>query len=273
MSDVRILFLGDVFASPGRDAVHKYLPELRRMLRPNLVIVNVENSAHGFGLTGAIYREMLSYGVDIMTGGNHIWDNIDVMTIINDADQLVRPLNMPETTPGKGYRDLILPQGKIRVINLLGKLFMEPMLGVWEKIAEIVPEGKPADFGFAAIFVDIHAEASSEKMALANALDGRVSAVIGSHTHVPTADSRILPFGTAYQTDAGMCGVYDSVIGMDTAGAIERFKLVVPRSRLQYAKGEATVSGVFMVIGENGLAKNIAPVRCGPRLSETIPNF
>ena len=273
MTDLRILFLGDIFASPGRQAVADYLPEIRNILKPHFVIANGENSAHGFGMTSNIYHELLRSGIDVITGGNHIWDNIDIMNVIDQADQLVRPLNLPENTAGRGYRDFSTPQGTIRVINALGKLFMEPMLGVWEKIDEVVPEGKPEDAGFAAIFIDFHAEASSEKMALANALDGRVSAVIGTHTHVPTADGRILPKGTAYQTDAGMCGVYDSVIGMEIGCSLSRFKIEFPRAKLKPAKGEGMLTGVFFTVGKDGLATNIAPVRYGNGLSQEMPDF
>ncbi len=274
MTDLRILFLGDVFSVAGRHAVRDYLPHVKQQLQPDLVIVNIENSAHGFGITSKIYHEFLELGVDMMTSGNHMWDNADILTIIDQADRLVRPLNFPDNNPGQGYRDIeVENHGTVRIINAIGSLFMHPGPHAWQYLDELIPQSSPRDADFAAIFVDFHAEASSEKLSVGYALDGRVSAFVGTHTHVPTADYRILPKGTAYQTDVGMCGTYDSVIGMETSATVARMQMQVPKSKMQPAKGDGMISGTLVEIDPYGLASSIAPVRYGPGLSNTMPDM
>ena len=273
LSDLRLLFLGDIFGAPGRQAVRDYLPLLKDRLQPDLIIANIENSAHGFGVTSKIYHELKSYGVEVMTSGNHMWDNVDILTIIQDADCLVRPINFPVHHPGVGYRDIeVAGHGTVRIINALGSLFMHPVSSAMPLLEEVIPQSSPRDAEFAAIFVDFHAEASSEKMATANAFDGRISALIGTHTHVPTADCRILPNGTAYQTDSGMCGDYDSVIGMKTENAVARLQDKLPKAKLQPATGDGMIAGAFITIDPYGLAQSIEPVRYGPGLAEHLPN-
>ncbi len=268
------LFSGNICSVAGRNAVRDYLPHIKQQLQPDLVIANIENSAHGFGITSKIYRELLEYGIDMMTSGNHMWDNADILTIIDQADRLVRPLNLPDSNPGQGYRDIeVANHGTVRVINALGSLFMHPGPHAWQYLDELIPQSSPREAEFAAIFVDFHAEATSEKLSMAHALDGRISTFVGTHTHVPTADCRILPKGTAYQTDVGMCGTYDSVIGMEMEGAVARMKMQVPKAKLQPAKGDGMIAGILVEIDPYGLASSIAPVRYGPGLSNTMPDI
>ncbi len=274
MADLRLLFLGDIFGAPGRQAVKEYLPYVKEMLQPDLVIANIENSAHGFGINSKIYRELKGNDIDAMTSGNHMWDNVDILTMIDEADCLVRPINLPEHNPGVGYRDFeIAGHGTVRIINALGQLFMNPIQPALPILEDMIPDSVPRDAEFAAIFIDYHAEATSEKMSTAYALDGRITAFVGTHTHVPTADYRILPKGTAYQSDAGMCGVYDSVIGMDSEGAVRRLQGQVPKPKLQPAKGDGMLVGTFITVDPYGLASAIMPVRYGAGLSETIPRL
>jgi 2',3'-cyclic-nucleotide 2'-phosphodiesterase len=270
---MRILFCGDVMGRPGRDAVKRHVPTLRRDLRLDLVVVNAENAAAGRGLTERLCGELYDSGVDVLTTGNHVWDQREIIPYIGRDPCLLRPANFPPGTPGAGWRLHPLGDGRnALVVNLMGRLFMEPLddpfAGLDSLLADY-PLGKVA-----AILVDFHAEASSEKMALAHFADGRVSAVFGSHCHVPTADAQLLRGGTAYQTDAGMCGDYDSVIGLQKEPAVRRFVTRMPGERPQVAEGEGTLCGILLETDDpSGLARRVEPVRLGGRLVPHRPRL
>ena len=269
---MRILYLGDVVGCTGRKAVLDAVPRLRDQLALDFVIVNGENAAHGFGITPKIVTQFLDGGVDAITTGNHAWDKREVLDVIDDEPRLLRPLNYPEGTPGRGAYVYETAEGKkVMVAQVMGRLFMDPLDDPFAGI-NMALLNKHLGSTVDAIVVDVHAEATSEKMAMGQVLDGRVSLVVGTHSHIPTADAQILPQGTAYQTDLGMCGDYDSVIGMQKEAAIERFTRKIRGSRLEPATGPATVCGVFIETDETtGLARKIAPVRLGGRLSESVP--
>ena len=243
---MRLLYCGDVVGRAGREVLLAHLPALREALALDVVVVNGENAAHGFGITGKICEEFLQNGVDVITTGNHAWDQREILAYIDQQPRLLRPLNYPKGTPGRGVYRLHTARGqKVLVMQAMGRLFMDPLDDPFAAIeSELARYHLGA--GANAIIVDIHAEASSEKMALAHHLDGRVSLVVGSHSHVPTADAQILPKGTAYQTDAGMCGDYDSVIGMRKEAAIARFVRKMPGEKLSPAEGDATLCAVFV---------------------------
>lgn len=271
---MRILFIGDVMGRSGRDAVIGHMPKLKEKLRPDVVIVNGENAAHGIGINEKICKDFYAAGVDCITTGNHVWDQREVIPYIDRDPRLLRPVNFPKGTPGKGAYSHKLPDGRsILIVNAMGRLFMDTLDDPFAAMEEIV---KTSGLGrsHTAIFLDFHAETTSEKMAMAHFLDGRVSAVVGTHTHIPTADAQILPGGTAYQTDAGMAGDYDSVIGVRKDISIWRFTRKMPGEKMVPAEGEATVCGVLIVTDDKtGLATGIAPVRLGPRLAETMPDL
>lgn len=271
---MRILFIGDVMGRSGREAVAKHLPVLREKLRPDVVIVNAENSAHGAGITGKICEELYALGVDCVTSGNHAWDQRDIILYIDKDPKLLRPANFPPGTPGKGDTLHVLEDGrKILIANFMGRLFMDPLDDPFQGVKELLKRhrlGHNAD----AIFIDFHAETTSEKMAFAQMLDGQVSAVVGTHTHIPTADAQVLPGGTAFQTDAGMSGDYDSVIGVRKDIPIARFSRKMPTERMSPADGEGTLCGTLIVTdNRTGLAKRIGPVIAGPRLDNRTPDF
>ncbi|MBI1272963.1 MAG: metallophosphoesterase [Alphaproteobacteria bacterium] len=271
---MRILFLGDLVGRSGREAALQHLPALKERLRPDAVIVNGENAAGGYGITGAIAKELFAAGIDCITTGNHVWDQRELLGLADSMPRLLRPLNFPAGTPGQGHGIVECAGGKkLLVINIMARLFMEPLDDPFALIDAFLQKHRLGQ-SVAAIFVDFHGEASSEKMAFAHFLDGRISAVVGTHTHVPTADAQILPGGTACQGDAGMCGDYDSVIGMKKETAIWRFTRKIPGERLAPAEGEGTVCGTLVVTSDNtGLATAIAPVRIGPRLQEAWPEI
>nr|WP_243429936.1 TIGR00282 family metallophosphoesterase [Acetobacter sacchari] len=271
---VRILFLGDIVGRAGRDAVIARVPELRKRLSLDVVIANAENASHGFGLSAAIARDLSACGVDVMTLGNHSWDRKDLVAEIDGLPNVVRPLNYPPGTPGQGSTVFTLADGRrVLVANVMGRLFMDPLDDPFRMTQELLARHRLGMTVHAAI-IDVHAEASSEKWALGHALDGKASLVIGTHTHTPTADHRILTRGTAFQSDAGMCGDYDSVIGMQKEAALARFVRKMPGERLQPAEGEATVAGLMIETDDaTGLARKIAPLRQGGILSQTIPDF
>ena len=267
---MKILFLGDVIGKPGRDAVAAELPALKQRLEPDLVIVNGENAAHGFGLTRAIAEEFFAMGVDVISTGNHWADQKEILTYIDNEDRILRPRNYPPGTPGRGANLYQTPNGSVVVINVMGRVFMDALDDPFASVdAELTacPLSEAAD----AIVVDMHAEATSEKMAMGHFCDGRASLVVGTHQHVPTADAQILPGGTAYQSDAGACCDYDSVIGMDKNEPLQRFVRKISSTRFSPATGPATVCGVFVETGKGGLATRIAPVRVGGRLGQTLP--
>ncbi|HVY14228.1 MAG TPA: TIGR00282 family metallophosphoesterase [Rhodopila sp.] len=269
---MRILFLGDIVGRTGREAVIARLPELRRALGIELAVVNAENASHGYGLSAEIARSLFEAGADVLTLGNHAWDRKDIIPFIAQTPRLIRPLNYPPGTPGQGAVMVPLPDGrKALVVQAMGRLFMDPLDCPFRGIAEVMNSHRLGG-SVQAIFVDFHAEATSEKMAFAHFLDGQVSCVVGTHTHCPSADAQILPNGTGFQSDAGMCGDYDSVIGMGKAEAMARFWRKTPGEKLQPAEGASTVCGVFLETDDaTGLAKRIAPVRLGGRLAETLP--
>ncbi|MBN2752927.1 MAG: TIGR00282 family metallophosphoesterase [Rhodospirillaceae bacterium] len=269
---MKILYLGDVVGRSGRTAVIDALPCLRRDLGLDFVVVNGENAAHGFGLTPKICAEFYEAGADVVTTGNHVWDQRELIAYIDSDPRLIRPANFPKGTPGRGATEIRMPDGrKVLVVQVMGRLFLEPLDDPFQAMEGFLTRDR-LGATVAAILVDVHAEATSEKMALGHALDGRVSLVVGSHSHVPTADAQILPHGTAYLTDAGMCGDYDSVIGMMKDVAISRFTRRVPGDRLTPADGEATVCGVYIETDDRtGLAVSIAPVRLGGRLQRAMP--
>ncbi|CAA7615147.1 TIGR00282 family metallophosphoesterase [Magnetospirillum sp. UT-4] len=270
---MRLLYLGDVVGRSGRDAVIQRLPDIRRRLELDFVVVNGENAAHGFGITPKICEEFYAAGVDVLTLGNHAWDQREIMPYIDGDPRLLRPLNYPNGTPGKGVGLYGAPRGrKVMVAQVMGRLFMDPLDDPFAAIERELARLKLGPGGAEAIIIDIHAEATSEKMAIACHCDGRASLVVGSHSHVPTADARILPGGTAYQTDAGMCGDYDSVIGMKKDPAVYKFVRKLPGERLSPADGPGTVCGVFVETDDRtGRAVRAAALRQGPHLAEAWP--
>lgn len=270
---MRILFIGDVIGKPGRDVVAEHLPRLRDQLKLDFIAVNGENAAHGFGLTRSIANEFFAMGIDCISTGNHWADQKEILSFIGDEDRILRPLNYPHGTPGRGANLFQTKSGeRILVVNAMGRVFMDPLddpFAAVERELNACPLGDAAD----AILVDMHAEATSEKMAMGHFCDGRVSAVVGSHSHVPTADAQILPNGTAYQSDAGACADYDSVIGMEKYNPLQRFVTKLSPGRFTPATGPATLCAIFVETNARGLAIRIDPVRLGGRLKETLPSL
>lgn len=271
---MRVLFIGDVVGRSGRDALTKHLPGLRKELRADVTIVNGENAAHGIGINPDICKELYALGTDVITTGNHIWDQREIISYIDRDPKLLRPINFPKGTPGKGFYMHATPDGrKILVVNAMARVFMDPLDDPFAAMGELIksyPLGGTAN----AIFLDFHGEASSEKMAMGHYLDGKVSCVVGTHTHIPTADAQIFPGGTAYQTDAGMTGDFDSVIGVKKEVPIQRFLRKLPTDRFSPAEGEATVCGLLVETDDKtGLAKNVGPLRIGGRLKPETPEF
>lgn len=270
---MRLLFIGDVVGRAGRNVVLEELPKLRKAWQLDCVVVNGENSAGGFGITEAIYSDFLAAGADCVTLGNHAFDQREALSFIAHQPLLIRPLNYPAGTPGRGANLIETKTGAhVLVVNVMGRLFMDalddPFAAIEQELAAC-----PLGVGCDAAIIDFHAEASSEKQAFGHFLDGRVSLVVGTHTHVPTADHQILRQGTAYLTDAGMTGDYDSVIGMEKEEPLRRFTRKVPGERLEPAAGAATLCGVAIETDAKGLATRIAPVRIGGRLSQARPDF
>jgi metallophosphoesterase (TIGR00282 family) len=271
---MRFAFFGDVIGRSGRDGLAEHLPALRRRLGLEFVVVNAENAAAGFGVTESTARELFEAGADCLTLGNHAWDQKEALTYIVRESRLIRPLNYPALAdaPGRGAQLFETDAGRrILVVNLLGRVHMDSLddpFAAVDRELEACPLGVVAD----AVVVDMHAEATSEKMAMGHFCDGRASLVVGTHTHVPTADAQILPGGTAYQTDAGGCCDYDSVIGNDKEEPLRRFTTRISSGRYKPASGPATVCGVFVETDPaTGLARRIEPIRVGGRLSQTVP--
>jgi metallophosphoesterase (TIGR00282 family) len=269
---MRILFIGDVVGRTGREAVAAALPNLRETLRIDLAVVNAENASHGFGLAPDMALALFAAGADVITLGNHAWDRKEIIPYIAETPRVIRPLNFPPGTPGGGSVMVDVGDGRrALVLQAMGRLYMDPLDCPFRGTAEVLARHRLGGT-VAAIFVDFHAEASSEKMAFAHYLDGQVSAVVGTHTHCPSADAQILPGGTAFQSDAGMSGDYDSVIGMAKEAATLRFWRKMSGERLTPAEGDATVCGVFIETNDStGLARRVAPVRVGGRLAEAMP--
>jgi len=266
---MRILVCGDVVGKSGRQAIASRLPELRSHLELDFAIVNGENAAHGFGITDKICAGFYEAGADAITTGNHVWDQREIMNYIGGDAKLLRPMNYPDGTPGAGTGIYDTPDGRrVLVIHPMCRLFMDPLDDPFAAVEAVLAKHRLGD-KIDAIIVDVHGEATSEKQAMGHFLDGRVSAVVGTHTHVPTADARILPGGTAFQTDIGMTGDYDSIIGMQKEAATARFITKLPQARLEPADGEATLCAVFIETDDaTGLATRIEPLRAGGGLAE-----
>ena len=255
---MRVLFFGDIEGKPGRRAVSRTLPELCERYQVELVGANVENAAGGFGITKEVYDQLLEMGIDFMTSGNHVWDKKETVQNIDHFKRMLRPANFSERAPGKGQLILSGKSGPLAVWNLTGRIFMDPAEDPFA-LAEKMLKDLPSEVK--ALFIDFHGEATSEKNAFGWFMDGKVSAVIGTHTHIQTADEKILPQGTAFITDVGMCGPVNSVIGVDTSQALERFTTGVPH-RFEVASGPAQASAVVLDIDENtGKAKSIERVQ------------
>lgn len=270
---MRLLILGDVVGRSGRVAVTNLLPGLVAAWKLDAVVVNGENAAGGFGITEAIFDELIAAGTDVITLGNHAFDQREALVFIGRVDRLVRPLNYPTGTPGRGAALATLRNGaRLLVLNVMGRVYMHPQLddpfAALERELTAAPLKEVADI----IVVDAHCEVTSEKQGIGRFCDGRVSAVIGTHTHVPTADHRILPGGTAFCTDIGMCGDYDSIIGMKAAEPLHRFVHALPSARFEPADGEATLSGLAVEIDDvTGLARACHGVRLGGLLQPAAP--
>ena len=268
---MRVLFLGDIVGKSGRIKIQECLQEYKNTNKIDFVIANGENATSGAGLSSAHAEKILEHGVDCITLGDHAFDQNDIQKIINDNHKIIRPLNYSEDSPGKGFNFFNCKSKKILVVQVLGRVFMKkkfsdpfPLLNT---ILDNYKLGRKAD----CIIVDVHAEATSEKMAVGYFCDGRASLVVGTHTHIPTADTRILPSGTAYQTDAGMCGDYDSIIGMDKAEPMRRFVKNQVSGRFVPASGDATLCGIQVEINDLGLAERVKPVRFGGLLNLRSP--
>jgi metallophosphoesterase (TIGR00282 family) len=271
---VRILFVGDIIGRSGRNIVADRLPALVRDWKLDLVVVNGENAAGGFGITEAIYHDLIDVGADAITLGNHSWDQKEALVFIERAPRLIRPLNYPKGTPGRGAAMIEAKNGaQVLVINAMGRIFMDPLDDPFAAVdRELI--ACPLKTGADAVVIDMHAEATSEKQAMGYFLDGRVSVVVGTHTHVPTADHRILAAGTAFVSDVGMTGDYDSVIGMTKDEPLGRFLRKIPSSKFEPAGGPATLAGLAVETDDRtGLSIRVGAVRIGGRLEEARPRF
>ncbi len=259
---MRILYCGDIVARSGREVVAENMARLKTDYKADVIMLNVENAAHGFGVTPGICRDFLARGADVLVTGNHFLNQRDIIPFLDECKVIVRPANIPAENPGRGHIVFELADGRrILVIQLLGRLFMEavdcPVQAV-DNILRNYTLGRNID----AIFVDVHAEASSEKLSLGYYLDGKVSCVAGTHTHVPTADARVLPQGTAYITDVGMCGNYNSILGFDIAAPINRLRRRYTDDRLTPAAGKGTIYAVLVETDDTtGLAKSIEQIK------------
>ena len=273
---MRLAFFGDTVGRAGRAAIAEHLPRLRRDLKLDFVVVNGENAAGGFGITASTAQEIFDAGADCITLGNHSWDQSEALVYIERETRLLRPFNYPQTLniPGRGAQLFTTAAGQtVFVIQIHGSAFMEslddPIQGVQRALDE-APLRQVAD----AVIVEMHAEATAEKYVMGHFCDGRATAVVGAHTHVPTADAQILPGGTAYITDAGMCGDYDSVIGMKKGPIVQRAATRLPTERKSPAEGPATMCGVMIVSDDRtGHATAVAPIRVGGRLRQSIPSL
>jgi hypothetical protein len=268
---MRILFVGDIIGRPGRDVVAGELPGLRARLGIDFVIGNGENAAGGFGLTRKTANELFASGVDVLTTGNHWADQKEILYFIDEEDRILRPRNYPRATPGKGAGLYDARTGqRVLVVNVMGRHYMDPLDDPFAAVEEELA-ACPLGEGCDAIVVDMHAEATSEKMAMGHFCDSRASLVVGTHSHVPTADAQIFPEGTAYQTDAGGCCDYDSVIGMEKFEPLQRFTRKLSTGRYSPALGPATLCAVFVETDTKGLATRVEPVRVGGRLKPSLP--
>lgn len=270
---MKILYCGDVVGRSGRTAILDHVPPLKKSLGLDFIVINGENAAHGFGITRDICEKFFAVGIDVITTGNHIWDQKEIIPYIDNEKRLLRPINYSQNSVGRGVHVYELFNGKkVVVVNVMGRIFMEPVDDPFRMVQEALAPynlGKNVD----AIIIDVHGEASSEKQAMAHMLDGKVSLVVGSHTHVPTADGRILGGGTAFQTDAGMTGDYNSVIGMVKENAINKLTISMSKEYLKPASGEGTLCGVFIETDNaTGLGKAFRPIRIGGALFPSLPD-
>jgi 2',3'-cyclic-nucleotide 2'-phosphodiesterase len=271
---VRILFIGDILGRSGRAIVLERLPGLMQDWQLDFVVINGENAAGGFGITESIYHDLVGAGADAITLGNHAWDQKDALVFIARASRLIRPVNYPKGTPGRGAALIDTRNGaRVLVVNVMGRVFMDPLddpFAAMEREIAACPLKTAAD----AIIVDVHAEASSEKQSMAHFLDGKVSVVVGTHTHVPTADHQVLSGGTAFMTDVGMTGDYNSCIGMARDEPLSRFIRRIPGGKFEPALGPATLCALAVETDDaTGLARRVAAVRLGGRLEEARPAF
>src|SRR6516165_6354031 len=271
---MRILFVGDVVGRTGRTVVTERLAGLVRDWKLDCVVVNGENAAGGFGIAETIYNEFIEAGADAITLGNHAWDQKEALVFIERAPRLIRPVNYPAGTPGRGAALIDAKNGgRVLVVNALGRIFMDPLD---DPFAAVDRELSACALGYAAdaIVVDMHGETTSEKQAMGYFCDGRASVVAGTHTHAPTADLRILPGGTAFMSDVGMTGDYDSVIGMTKEEPLQRFLRRVSSSRFEAASGPATLCGLAVETDPaTGLAQRVSAVRLGGCLEPAAPTF
>jgi len=266
---MRIIFVGDIVGGPGRKAIRKQLQKLRETRSPSLVIANGENAAGGFGITAQVAEEIFGAGVDLITTGNHVWDKREAMEFIAKEDRLLRPLNYPPGVPGHGSITVSAGGAKVGVVNLMGRVFMAdldcPFRAAREEAARLKKEE-----GARLVIIDFHAEATSEKIALGRYMDGLVTAILGTHTHVQTSDEKLLAGGTAYITDVGMTGPYDSVIGVSADKAIERFLYQMP-TRFDTASGPAQFQAVVVDADpDTGLATGIERINVVPEESPAV---
>ncbi len=273
---MRLAFFGDVVGRAGRKAISEHLPRLKAQLKLDFVVVNGENAAGGFGITEATAEEIYAAGADCITLGNHSWDQAEALSYIERETRLLRPLNYPQglSIPGRGSQLFTTAEGKhVFVVQVHGRAFMDALDDPLQAVARALEEA-PLRQVADAIIIEVHAEATAEKYVLGHYADGRATLVVGAHTHVPTADAQILEGGTGYQTDAGMCGDYDSVIGMKKEPIVRRAATRLPTERKSPAEGAATVCGVFVESDDaTGLAKSIAPIRVGGRLRGAMPSM
>lgn len=267
---MRLAFFGDVVGRSGRNAVSDHLPRLRKQLGLDAVIINAENAAGGFGITEGTAEHLFAAGADVLTLGNHSFDQPQGIGVIERDGRILRPANYPPGTPGRGANLYDVNGYQMLVVSLHGRVFMDSLddpFQAAERELGAAPLGEVADI----VVVDFHAEATSEKNAMGYFCDGRASLVVGTHQHVPTADTRILPQGTAYQTDAGMCGDYNSIIGMEIDEPMRRFTTRMRSARFEPASGPGTLCGVFVEVNSKGLAVRAEPIRIGGQLAQQIP--
>jgi len=271
---MRILFIGDIVGRSGRAIVLQRLPALLRDWKLDFVAANGENAAGGFGITEAIYQELVDAGIDVITGGNHSWDQKEALVFIERAPKLLRPVNYPPGTPGRGVALLNARNGaRVLIINAMGRIFMDPLDDPFAAVDREL-SACPLRQGADAIIVDIHGEATSEKQAMGHFCDGRATLVVGTHTHAPTADHQILPHGTGFVSDLGMSGDYDSIIGMDKDEPLARFVRRIPSARFEPAVGAATLCALAVETDDTtGAAIRVGAVRLGGRLEQAKPQF
>lgn len=271
---MRLLFLGDVVGRAGRDAITERLPGLINQYRFDFVVINGENASHGKGLTEPHYNELRAAGADVVTLGDHAWDQRETQSFIEREPTLIRPINFAPGAPGRGANLVEGRNGhRVLVVQAQGRVFMNPVDDPFRAVEAAIaacPLGEQAD----AVIVDFHTEATSEIQAMGFFLDGRASLVVGTHTHIPTSDHRILKGGTALMSDAGMCSDFDSIIGVEVDEPLNRFLTGIPNGRFTPAEGEATLCGVAIETdARTGLTTNISPVRIGGTLSQALPAF